>query len=83
MTRLGNNHANHESNGENTMSTISVKTLTTDPSPNQSLNRLDQSQVDAFNRDGLLLVPGIFHCILAFGSAEYIQPESTDIAVDA
>jgi len=32
---------------------------------------------------GLLLVPGIFHCILAFGSAEYIQPESTDIAVDA
>ena len=44
------------------------------------------NQVESFGRAftaGLLLVPGIFHCILAFGSAEYIQPESTDIAVDA
>ena len=31
---------------------------------------------------GLVLVPGVFHCILAFVSAEYIQPESTDIAAD-
>ena len=61
MTRLGNNHANHESNGKNTMPTISVKTLPTDPSPSQILNRLDQSQVDAYNRDGLLLVPNLFN----------------------
>jgi maltodextrin utilization protein YvdJ len=24
---------------------------------------------------GLLLLPGIFHCILGFGSAQYLEPD--------
>ena len=43
------------------MPTISVSTLPTTSLPTQSLNRLKQSQVDAYNRDGLLLVPNLFN----------------------
>jgi len=43
------------------MPTISVTTLPTTPLPIQNLIRLNQSQVDTYNRDGLLLVPNLFN----------------------
>jgi len=43
------------------MPTISVTTLPTTPLPIPNLIRLNQSQVDTYNRDGLLLVPNLFN----------------------
>ena len=43
------------------MPTISVTTLPTTPLPIPNLIRLNQSQVDTYNCDGLLLVPNLFN----------------------